>query len=74
MNEGIENHVTCVADSKEIIKKKSDLNFKNFANLTEYDPSKRVVLTLPLGVLWEDVNSDDFVEIDLESGLQVKDF
>ena len=55
-------------------KKKSDLNFKNFANLTEYDPSKRVVLTLPLGVLWEDVNSDDFIEIDLESGLQVKDF
>lgn len=42
--------------------------------MTEYDPSKRVVLTLPLGVLWEDVNSDDFVEIDLESGLQVKDF
>ena len=54
--------------------KKSDLNFKDFANLTEYDPSKRVVLTLPLGVLWEDVNSDDFIEIDLESGLQVKDF
>ena len=32
MNEGIENHVTCVADSKEIIKKKSDFNFKVFAN------------------------------------------
>ena len=59
---------------RKLSKKKSDLNFKNFANLTEYDPSKRVVLTLPLGVLWEDVNSDDFVEIDLESGLQVKDF